>query len=159
MVYMHSVSVICTLKVKRKTHLLLACNTSVAVSISFGGTDWEISPSDMNVGTVTSGMCAGAIFDGGALSGFSDYWIIGDTFLKNVYSVFRAEPPSVGFAQLANGLSSSTGTFDPNPVQSGSLPAPPGSGNGESGGAPVSKNTAVSLTLLAAAAACFTLLL
>jgi hypothetical protein len=29
-------------------------------------------------------------------------WVIGDAFLKNVYSVFRFSPgPSVGFAQLA----------------------------------------------------------
>jgi cathepsin D len=34
-------------------------------------------------------------------------WIIGDTFLKNVYTVFRANPASVGFAALATGVQSS----------------------------------------------------
>jgi len=127
--------------------------------MSFGGTDWKISPLDINVGTVTSGMCAGAIFDAGVLDAgeFSEMWIVGDTFLKNVYSVFRAEPPAVGFAQLASGLSSSTGTFDPNPVQSGSLPAPTTSG-GSSGGVLIGA-ASVSLTLLATVTACFALLL
>ena len=31
-------------------------------------------------------------------------WIIGDTFLKNVYSVFRfSDPPAVGFASKGSG--------------------------------------------------------
>ncbi|OJA14050.1 hypothetical protein AZE42_05215 [Rhizopogon vesiculosus] len=135
------------------------CNTSITVSMSFGGTDWGISPVDMNVGTVTSDMCAGAIFDAGALNdgGFSDMWIVGDTFLKNVYSVFRAEPPAVGFAQLASGLSSSSGTFDPNPVQPGSLPAPTTSGGSSETAS--AKNIAGSLTLLVTVFTCFILLL
>ncbi|OJA13873.1 hypothetical protein AZE42_12977, partial [Rhizopogon vesiculosus] len=143
------------------------CNTSITVSMSFGGTDWGISPVDMNVGTVTSDMCAGAIFDAGILNddGVGDLWLVGDTFLKNVYSVFRAEPPAVGFAQLASGLSSSSGTFDPNPVQSGSLPAPTTSGasngttSGGSNGAASAKNVAGSLALLVTVSACFLLLL
>jgi cathepsin D len=118
----------------------------------------------MNVGTITSGMCAGAIFDAGVLYGgwFNETWIVGDTFLKNVYSVFRAEPPAIGFAQLASGLSSSTGTFDPNPVQSGSLPAPTAGGSpngGLTGAASSNKNIVVYLTLIATVSACFTLLL
>ncbi|KAG1871567.1 aspartic peptidase domain-containing protein, partial [Suillus subluteus] len=86
---------------------------------------WAISPLDMNLGTLndtmtgnadaTSQMCAGGIFDIGI--GGVPAWIVGDTFLKNVYSVFRASPAAVGFAQLASGLSSSTGSSDPNPVQ------------------------------------------
>jgi len=133
--------------------------------MSFGGTDWSISPLDINVGTVTSGMCAGAIFDAGVIygGGFNETWLVGDTFLKNVYSVFSADPPAVGFAQLASGLSSSTGTFDPNPVQSGSLPAPTTSGGSSGGGltgaASANENIAVSLTLLATVTACFVLLL
>ncbi|OAX33366.1 acid protease [Rhizopogon vinicolor AM-OR11-026] len=141
------------------------CNTSITVSMSFGGTDWDISPVDMNVGTVTSDMCAGAIFDAGVVGGgYDDMWLVGDTFLKNVYSVFRADPPAVGFAQLASGLSSSSGTFDPNPVQPGSLPAPTtssGSNGTTSGGSngTASENIADSLTLLVTVSACFFLLL
>jgi hypothetical protein len=34
-------------------------------------------------------------------SGSPISWIVGATFLKNVYSVYRYNPPAVGFAQLS----------------------------------------------------------
>ncbi|KAG8214186.1 aspartic peptidase domain-containing protein [Butyriboletus roseoflavus] len=86
------------------------CTTDVNISISFGGTTWTINAADMNFGTIdlqSGQMCIGGIFDmpEADLSGSSlPSWVIGDVFLKNVYSVFRAEPPAVGFAQLASGL-------------------------------------------------------
>ncbi|KAL4073758.1 aspartic peptidase domain-containing protein [Scleroderma citrinum] len=85
------------------------CTTNVTVSLSFGGTSWPINPNDMNLGAVgtSSGvqMCVGGIFDVGSTVGSGagvPSWIVGDTFLKNVYSVYRANPPSVGFATLAS---------------------------------------------------------
>jgi cathepsin D len=70
----------------------------------------------MNLGAVSGSgknqMCAGGIFDVGSTVGNAQgapSWIVGDTFLKNVYTVFQANPPAVGFAQLASGLSSSSG--------------------------------------------------
>jgi cathepsin D len=117
----------------------------------------------MNVGTVSSGMCAGAIFDCGVLTGSGDFWIIGDTFLNNLYSVIRAVPFAIGFAKLAGGLSSSSGTFDPNLIQSSSLPAPStssgSSGDGLVGALCANKDIVVSLILLATVSACFTPLL
>ncbi|KAG2144700.1 aspartic peptidase domain-containing protein [Suillus bovinus] len=153
------------------------CDTNVTVYISFGGTNWAISPLDMNIGTlnetvtgnasITSQMCAGGIFDIGV--GSVPSWIVGDTFLKNVYSVFRASPPAVGFAQLASGLSSSTGSSDPNPVQvTGLIPLPTStsasasssgtsSSSSTSSGSPSPiKNIALTLTLLTSFASCFT---
>ncbi len=44
-------------------------------------------------------------------------WSIGDTFLKNVYSVFRTSPAAVGFTQLSSTATSMNG-------QLGSLPSP-----------------------------------
>jgi len=97
------------------------CNTEVTVSMSFGGKSWEISPQDFNVGQTTGGSnpsCQGAIFD---LSLGSDNtpgennnpsWIVGDTFLKNVYTVFRSTPASVGFAELSTAAGGS-GTASP----------------------------------------------
>ncbi|KAG2354963.1 hypothetical protein BDR07DRAFT_1474222 [Suillus spraguei] len=154
------------------------CDTNVTVHISFGGTNWAISPLDMNLGTLndtmmsnanaTSQMCTGGIFDIGI--GSVPAWIIGDTFLKNVYSVFRASPAAVGFAQLPSSSSSSTGSSDPNPVQVTSLTPLPTSTYASSSGSPTSsstnsgsaspiKNIASSLTLLASVADCFTLFL
>ena len=85
-----------------------ACETTVTISFSFGGKSWPISAQDMNLGRISTGsdICAGAIFDLGADPNINSTgglpWILGDTFLKNVYSVFRYDPPSIGFAQLVN---------------------------------------------------------
>ncbi|KAG2135856.1 acid protease [Suillus clintonianus] len=149
------------------------CTTDVTVTMSFGGTTWSINPLDMNLGSLpssvtgtTTQMCAGGIFDIGTSVGSGagvPTWIVGDTFLKNVYSVFRANPAAVGFAQLASGLSTSTGTSTPNPakVSSSTATSTSGStsGNPLIGTASTNTNVAVSLTLLASVAACFTLLL
>jgi len=60
----------------------------------------------MNLGPVSNRQCLGAIFDLAAVANIKPQpgqpaWVVGDTFLKNVYSVFRANPPAVGFAQLS----------------------------------------------------------
>ncbi|TFK89318.1 acid protease [Polyporus arcularius HHB13444] len=83
------------------------CSTKVAISMAFGGKLWPISDADMNLGTVSPGLCLGGIFDlslgsNVGTGGGNPVWVVGDTFLKNVYSVFRANPPSVGFAQLSD---------------------------------------------------------
>ncbi|KAF9474318.1 acid protease [Pholiota conissans] len=80
------------------------CNTQLNVAFSFGGKSWAINEADMNLGQDPgeSSKCVGAIFDGGIPANAGLSWIIGDTFLKNVYSVFRATPPSVGLAQLSS---------------------------------------------------------
>ena len=87
-----------------------ACTTDVTITISFGGTNWSINPADMNYSTIDvdgSQMCVGGIFDipdvDSHIPGFPT-WIIGEAFLKNVYSVFQADPPAVGFARLASGV-------------------------------------------------------
>ncbi|KAI0784941.1 aspartic peptidase domain-containing protein [Abortiporus biennis] len=78
------------------------CTTNVAVSFKFGSSSnvWSISTADFTLQQISSNECVGAFFSVG--SGQSTpAWIIGDTFLKNVYSVFRASPASVGFAALS----------------------------------------------------------
>ncbi|KAF8997399.1 aspartic peptidase domain-containing protein [Cyathus striatus] len=89
---------------------------SFLVTLSFGGKSWPINTADMNLGPVQTGstQCLGGIFDlsqgSNVQSGQGNPgWIIGDTFLKNVYSVFRANPASVGFAQLST-LAGGSGT-------------------------------------------------
>ncbi|KAI0251412.1 aspartic peptidase A1 [Lactifluus subvellereus] len=81
------------------------CSTTVNVALSFGGKAWPISPDDFKLTELSSGQCVGSIFTYSS-TGSSPTWIIGDTFLKNVYSVFRANPPSVGFAELAGNAQS-----------------------------------------------------
>ncbi|KAJ7114926.1 aspartic peptidase domain-containing protein [Mycena epipterygia] len=86
------------------------CATSVQVTFSFGGKAWPINPEDISLGPLEKGssMCVGAIFDlslGTDVGAGGPGWVVGDTFLKNVYSVFRQSPMSVGFAQLAANVS------------------------------------------------------
>ena len=70
----------------------------------------------MNLGRVSSGssLCAGGIFDltaGSSIGqgGGNPSWVVGATFLKNVYSVFRSQPAAVGFAELSNAAGGSSG--------------------------------------------------
>jgi len=92
------------------------CTASVVITLSFGGKSWPINSDDMNLGPISRGssQCLGGIFDLGLGSNIvsgsgNPSWVVGDTFLKNVYSVFRATPPSVGFAQLSQ-LAGGSGT-------------------------------------------------
>ncbi|KAF8745837.1 peptidase A1 family, partial [Rhizoctonia solani] len=80
------------------------CNQVVSITLNFGGRTWPIEPTDLILATTNPSVCVGAIFEvsmGGLGNPDVPQWIVGDAFLKNVYSVFRYQPPSVGFAQLS----------------------------------------------------------
>jgi len=81
------------------------CATKVNVAISFGGPSWSVSPNDFKLTQVSNSQCVGAFFEM-QTGGDAPSWIVGDTFLKNVYSVFRFNPPSVGFATLSSAATS-----------------------------------------------------
>ncbi|RIA86750.1 aspartic peptidase domain-containing protein [Glomus cerebriforme] len=72
---------------------IIPCNTKAVVSLKFGGKNFEINPIDL-VMPVSENLCASAIMPGFA----PGYWLVGITFLKNVYSVFDVKTPSVGLA-------------------------------------------------------------
>ncbi|KAJ7448536.1 aspartic peptidase domain-containing protein [Mycena latifolia] len=81
------------------------CSTKLNVDVSFGGRSWPINPVDLNLGPISTGnsQCFGAIFElSTTLSQTSPNWVFGAAFLKNVYMVLRANPFSVGFAQLSS---------------------------------------------------------
>lgn len=86
----------------------IPCDSNVTVSLTFSQTSFAINPTTFNLGPVdsTGATCLTSLF---AISGLGDgtsssttfpSWIIGDSFLMGVYSVFRYSPPSVGFAAL-----------------------------------------------------------
>ena len=84
--------------------------------MAFGGKSWPINAKDMNLGRVSSGssICAGGIFDLNAGSnigegGGNPTWVVGATFLKNGYSVFRSQPAAIGFAELSTAAGGSSG--------------------------------------------------
>ncbi|KAJ6568782.1 hypothetical protein B0H19DRAFT_1256497 [Mycena capillaripes] len=69
-------------------------------------------------------MCVGGIYDwmlgNDTVAGLGKpSWVIGDTFLpaqRNVYSVYRQNPPSIGFAQLSDLAVSSSGQNTSSPA-------------------------------------------
>ncbi|GAA5923912.1 pepsin-like aspartic protease [Sporobolomyces koalae] len=87
------------------------CEHNVSVALTFGGTAYNMSASDFNLGpfgidaSTNRSTCLGAFFDLSFGSSSRVSWVIGASFLKNVYSVYRASPPSVGFATLSNSTS------------------------------------------------------
>ncbi|TBU64448.1 acid protease [Dichomitus squalens] len=126
------------------------CDTKLDVALAFGGKAWPVSDADMNLGAVSGNMCLGGIFDLSLGSnvgsgGGNPVWVVGDTFLKNVYTVFRADPPAVGFAQLSNAAGGS-----PAPASSAasSTPSPSSSASSISSAVPQPTTDTVNPTLL-----------
>lgn len=131
------------------------CATEVTASITFGGVEYSISSDDFNAGPseFSSSYCIGAFFVFASATAEAS-WIIGDSFLKNVYTSFRFSPdPAVGFAQLsiaASNLGGSSGgqsviPLDSNPSSSASSSAPTStSGSDKSSSSPTGTSGATS---------------
>ncbi|KAH7912656.1 aspartic peptidase domain-containing protein [Hygrophoropsis aurantiaca] len=75
------------------------CAKVPSVSITYGGTPWPISADSFNLGQVSSGSadCVGGIIAQADVS----FWIVGDVFLRNVYTAFDVGNSQVGFAALS----------------------------------------------------------
>ncbi|EGG09571.1 aspartic peptidase A1 [Melampsora larici-populina 98AG31] len=78
----------------------LPCSTKVKFEMNFGGQTYEIQRDDFvlqsSKGDIDDNLCLGAV------SGTSlfDSWVVGDIFLRNVYTVFDSSAPArVGFAR------------------------------------------------------------
>ncbi|KAL1407502.1 1,3-beta-glucanosyltransferase pga5 [Vanrija albida] len=86
------------------------CDSNMTLAFVLGGRHYTVSPADLvysiqlddDAESVSELKCTGAI-------GVCDdnAWTLGATFLKNVYSVYRFDPPAVGLAALAPGLDNS----------------------------------------------------
>ncbi|KAJ3877629.1 putative aspartic protease [Lentinula edodes] len=77
------------------------CSTSSSISFSWGGKSFAISSKNFNLGQTGTGsaQCVGALA-GLDLGLGSSTWLLGDSFMKNVYTVFSFEQNAVGFASL-----------------------------------------------------------
>ncbi|KAF8322235.1 acid protease [Clavulina sp. PMI_390] len=96
------------------------CSTNVNVSLTFGGVSYSIETADFSRVADSSGKtCIGSFF-GIDVTGSSVSWIVGDTFLKNVYSVYRESPAAVGFALTGSGGNTTAGTTSTS--SSGAIP-------------------------------------
>ncbi|GLB45979.1 putative peptidase A1 family protein [Lyophyllum shimeji] len=68
------------------------CDSDLSISLTFGGKAFAISPSTFNLGLAAPGSsdCVGGI---AAIK--ENFWIVGDVFLQNVYTVFDVVNPLV----------------------------------------------------------------
>jgi len=110
-----------------ENYYTLPCSTAVNVTLTFGSSTraWPISSADFIHEHISDTQCIGAFFVTNTSGTTAPSWIIGDTFLKNVYSVFRASPPSVGFAELSSEALAMNGADSPVPSATiGSMPTP-----------------------------------
>ncbi|EJF59592.1 acid protease [Dichomitus squalens LYAD-421 SS1] len=93
------------------------CNANINVTLRFGQStiSWPISDDDF-VLQQRGNICIGSFIAVDTSAGSQvPPWIVGDVFLKNVYSVFRATPPSVGFAKLSAAAIAQNGADGPAP--------------------------------------------
>ncbi|KAF7324503.1 Acid protease [Mycena kentingensis (nom. inval.)] len=78
------------------------CDAPPEIAFSWGGKSWAVSADNLNLGTTEEGSsdCVASI--AGLDLGLGDgVWLLGDAFMKNVYSVFDFDQEAVGFAELA----------------------------------------------------------
>ncbi|CAG8774995.1 2797_t:CDS:2 [Cetraspora pellucida] len=79
----------------------IPCNTNAKVALKFNGVSYSIDPRDIarDLVSLKRNLCLSGISAG--FIGTNDQWLVGDVFLKNVYSVFDLGARSVGFAPLS----------------------------------------------------------
>ncbi|KAI0081507.1 acid protease [Panus rudis PR-1116 ss-1] len=73
------------------------CSSTPTVKLSYGGKAFAIAPSLFNLGreSFASNYCVGAV-----VPADESFWVVGDTFLQNVYTAFDLGKNRVGFANL-----------------------------------------------------------
>ncbi|GAP83820.1 putative aspartic-type endopeptidase [Rosellinia necatrix] len=104
----------------------IPCDTDSKIAFTFSGQSWNVSSKDFISPPNSNGICTGNIYGMEYVPGG---WLLGDVFLKNVYSVFDVDNGQIGFAAKAISEStepSTTTTTDPMATAS---PAETGSGS------------------------------
>ncbi|KAI0823444.1 acid protease [Trametes gibbosa] len=78
------------------------CKSPPSISFSWGGKQWAITADNFNLGETEtgSGKCVGALA-GQDIGLGSNVWLLGDSFMKNVYTAFSFDDDAVGFAALS----------------------------------------------------------
>lgn len=82
-------------------YYVFPCSQSFEMKFTFGGKTFTLNDKQLNIGKVDPGknLCGSALFVSPTPSGSQmPSWILGDSFLSNVFSVFSWDPERVGFA-------------------------------------------------------------
>ena len=119
------------------------CKQTFEVEFVFGGRSFKLSNDDLNLGPASTfgSSCVSAIFVSPTNSARMPAWIVGDSFLKTVFTAFGSSPPSVGFADLPKGgaqslsltsvpMPSGESSVSENPFDGGDGGGPLGGGGG-----------------------------
>ncbi|KAL1838969.1 hypothetical protein VTJ49DRAFT_2014 [Mycothermus thermophilus] len=83
------------------------CDTTTPIVLTFAGVPYEILPADWIMRK--NDKCVSNLYGWEVRPGTGS-WLLGDTFLKNVYSVFDADKKRIGFAHRAQHPDTPTGS-------------------------------------------------
>ncbi|KAF7554403.1 hypothetical protein G7046_g6822 [Stylonectria norvegica] len=72
------------------------CDCDKSLTLTFSGVEYEVSSKDWISSKNTAGLCTSNIYGHEVVKGA---WLLGDTFLKNVYTVFDKDKKRIGFAK------------------------------------------------------------
>ncbi|CAG8176550.1 unnamed protein product [Penicillium nalgiovense] len=120
---------------------LIPCNSTATIEFEFSGVKYNVSPKDYvgNPEEDGSVYCISTIV--GHASKGAD-WLVGDVFLKNVYTVFDFDNGQIGFGALASASASALkSNLDPSSTSSSSSSSP-SQGNGTFTAPPVTGTAA-----------------
>ncbi|KAK0554481.1 hypothetical protein OC845_000742 [Tilletia horrida] len=130
-------------------------NSNLGISFTFGGQSYAIPDDNFIFETDQNNYCVGALFENGDDgSSSSSQFIVGDSFMRGVYTVFDGPRNAVGFASLSSSAPTSGPNFNVNSggSNSGNSGNSGNNGNGNGGGnsgAPASLAPALSVVFAA----------
>ncbi|KKF93594.1 Aspartic-type endopeptidase ctsD [Ceratocystis platani] len=104
------------------------CDTDRDLAFGFGGKSWSLDKSDW-ISEEHDGKCYSYIMGVEVVKGG---WLLGDAFIKNVYSVFDITNRRIGFAK-AKQTTSTSGSTSTSPTSGSSTVTPTASATGNSG--------------------------